>query len=57
MAQQCKALAGLPEDLRSIPSTHIRQLTNTRNSSSRGFYIPFMASVRARHARGTPAYM
>jgi hypothetical protein len=36
MAQWLRAYTVLPEDLRSIPSTHIRWLTTICNSSSRG---------------------
>ena len=35
MAQQLRALAALAEDLGSVPSTHIGQLTTVCDSSSR----------------------
>jgi hypothetical protein len=37
MAQQFKALTALPEDVSSIPSTHMR-FTTVCDSSSKGFY-------------------
>ena len=36
MAQQLRALAVLPEDPGSVPSTHIQWFTTTDNSSSKG---------------------
>jgi hypothetical protein len=41
MLQWGRALAALAEDLGYIPSTHIRQLTNACNSSSRDSDIVF----------------
>jgi hypothetical protein len=48
MTQQLRALAALPEDLGSIPSTPIRQLCN---SSSRGSDA-FLWSLWALHTHG-----
>jgi hypothetical protein len=51
MAQQLGALAAFPEDLGSIPSTHMA--AHNCNSSSRGFDALFwpMKALRASDAR------
>lgn len=42
MAQGLKAFGSLGEDQRSVPSTRVRRLTTTGDSSSRGFYTLFL---------------
>ncbi|EGW00404.1 hypothetical protein I79_011101 [Cricetulus griseus] len=46
MAQQLRIVAAFPQVSGLIPSTH--KTANDCNSSSRGFDLPFLASVETR---------
>lgn len=52
MAGQLGALAALAQDRASVPSTHIRWLTNTGNTSSSGAGVLFWP-LQVLHAYAT----
>ena len=49
IAQRLQALTALAEDLGLVPSIHIKWLTASYTSSSRGFNTPFLASAGTVH--------